>query len=165
MRTCFAVIVCSTLAAVLAAPAVGQIVEAPFPNSDCYAPAGDPEPGSPAWTERDTKNQICAALRNRDQLASPAYGFAHHTAFPELHLQALAEQAQDPTNPRGGITTLVPGSRAADPFRTIARWEAAGRGTVTRVEFPFENGATLRGHVFEPPGVGARAARAASPAS
>src|SRR5688572_17841975 len=39
----------------------------------CYAPAGDPEPGSPEWIARDTKNQECASLRNRDQLASPAF--------------------------------------------------------------------------------------------
>ena len=152
MRIRFAVAVCSTLlAASYATNAVGQIPEAPFPNSDCYAPAGNPAPGSAEWDERDRRNQICAALRNRDQVASPAYGYAHNTAFPELTVNALAEQALDPTNPRGGITTLVPGSRAADPFRTIARWEEAERGTVTRVEFPFENGATLRGYVFEPP--------------
>ena len=134
-----------------ATPAGAQIVEAPFPNEDCYAPAGDPEPGSPEWQERDTKNMICAGLRNRDQLSSPAYAYQHHVSFPELHLNALIEQAQDPTNPRGGFTTLVPGSRAADPFRTIARWTELTDATVTRVEFPAQNGATLRGHVFEPP--------------
>jgi dienelactone hydrolase len=151
VRNNFVVVLVVALAAAFVPPAAAQIVEAPFPNSDCYGPAGNPAPSSQAWRERDTKNQVCAALRNRDQLASPAYGYASTTAFPELHLQALAEQAQDPTNPRGGITTLVPGSRASDPFRTIARWEAAGRGTVTRVEFPAQNGSTLRGYVFEPP--------------
>ena len=135
----------------LAAPADAQVAPLPFPNEDCYAPAGDPEPGSREWVERDTKNQVCAALRNRDQLTSPAYGHAHNTAFAGLHLEALVEQAQDPTHPRGGITTLVPGSRAADPFRTLDRWTAAGRGYVTDVAFRAENGSTLRGHVFEPP--------------
>ena len=140
-----------TLALGLAAPAAAQLAPVPFPNEDCYAPAGDPEPGTADWGERDAKNMLCAGLRNRDQIESPAYGHASITQFPGLHLEALAEQAQDPTNPRGGITTLVPGSRAADPFRTIARWTGAGLGTVTRVEFPAQNGSTLRGYVFEPP--------------
>ena len=141
-----------TLAVVLAAPASAQIAPVPFPNEDCYAPAGDPEPGSAEWQERDRRNVICAALRNRDQVASPAFGHAQNTQFPGLHLEALLEQAQDPTNPRGGITTLIPGSRAADPFRTIARWDRAPAcGTVTRVTFPAQNGSTLRGYVFEPP--------------
>jgi dienelactone hydrolase len=139
------------LAAALAAPAAAQLAPVPFPNEDCYAPAGNPEPGSAEWEERDRRNMICAALRNRDQFASPAYGYQHHISFPGLHLEALIEQAQDPTNPRGGITTLIPGSRAADPFRTVARWSELTGGTVTRVAFPSHNGATLRGYVFEPP--------------
>ena len=118
-----------TLALALSAPASAQLAPVPFPNEDCYAPAGDPEPGSAEWDERDRRNMLCAGLRNRDQLASPAYGYQHHISFPGLHLEALAEQAQDPTNPRGGLTTLVPGSRAADPFRTIARWQELTGGT------------------------------------
>ena len=140
-----------TLTLALAAPASAQLAPVPFPNEDCYGPAGNPAPGTPEWDERDRRNMLCAGLRNRDQLASPAYGYQHHVSFPELHLNALAEQAQDPTNPRGGITTLVPGSRAADPFRTIARWTSLTGATVTRVEFPAQNGSTLRGYVFEPP--------------
>jgi dienelactone hydrolase len=135
----------------LPASASAQVPEAPFPNSDCYAPAGDPEPGSDAWRERDTKNQICATLRLRDQFASPAFGYAHQTAWPGLHAEATAEQATDPTHPRGGITTLIPGSRASDPFRTLPRWEGAGLGSVERVTFPAQNGSTLRGWVFTPP--------------
>lgn len=139
------------LALAAAAPAGAQLAPLPFPNEDCYGPPGNPEPGSQAWIERDTKNQLCATLRIRDQLASPANVYAHTTAWPSLQLQALQEQAQDPANPRGGITTLIPGSRGADGFRTLERWEAAGRGTVTAVAFKGSNGATLRGHVFEPP--------------
>jgi dienelactone hydrolase len=135
----------------LAAPASAQLAPVPFPNEDCYAAAGNPEPGSAEWQERDRRNMLCAVLRNRDQLGSPAYGYQHHISFPGLHLDALLEQAQDPANPRGGITTLVPGSRASDPFRTIARWTDLTGGTVTRVEFPAQNGSTLRGYVFEPP--------------
>jgi dienelactone hydrolase len=140
-----------TLALAFAAPAGAQLAPVPFPNEDCYQPTGDPEPGSQEWQERDAHNMICAGLRNRDQLASPAYGYQHNVSFPGLHLDALAEQAQDPTNPRGGVTTLVPGSRASDPFRTVARWTELTGATVTRVTFPSQNGATLRGYVFEPP--------------
>jgi dienelactone hydrolase len=139
------------LAAALAAPASAQLAPVPFPNEDCYGPAGDPAPGSAEWQERDRRNMICAGLRNRDQLASPAYGYQHNTQFPGLTLDALVEQAQDPTNPRGGITTLVPGSRAADPFRTVPYWTELTGGKVTRVTFPAQNGSTLRGYVFEPP--------------
>jgi len=139
------------LFALSAQTAHAQIVEAPFPNSDCYAPAGNPEPGSQAWIERDTKNMICAGLRNRDEVASPAYGYQHHIEFPGIHLQDLIERATDPTNPRGGLTTLVPGSKAADPFRTVNAWTTLTGGKVTRVKFPALNGATLRGYVFEPP--------------
>jgi dienelactone hydrolase len=139
------------LSLVGALPAAAQVVEVPFPNSDCYAPAGDPAPGSDAWRERDTKNQICATLRLRDQFASPAFGYAHQTAWPGLHAEATAEQATDPTHPRGGITTLIPGSRASDPFRTLDRWTGAGLGSVERVAFPAQNGSTLRGYVFTPP--------------
>ena len=150
-RNHFVLALMLVLAAVLAAPAAAQVPEAPFPNSDCYAPAGDPEPGTDAWRVRDTKNQICATLRLRDQFQSPAFGYAHQTAWPGLHAEAAAEQATDPTHPRGGITTLIPGARASDPFRTLERWTGAELGAVERVTFPAQNGATLRGYVFTPP--------------
>ncbi|MEA2274006.1 MAG: hypothetical protein QOI98_2714 [Solirubrobacteraceae bacterium] len=145
----------AALAAVLAmslvAPAVSSAGPVPLSDDECLAPAGDPQPGTNAWRERDTKNQICATLRLRDQIKSPAFTFAGASQWPALHAAAAVEQATDPTHPRGGITTLIPGSRQADPFRTLARWTAAGRGTVTRVSFKALNGATLRGHVFVPP--------------
>jgi dienelactone hydrolase len=150
-RNHFVLALMLVLAAVSAAPAAAQVPEAPFPNSDCYAPAGDPAPRTPAWIERDTKNQICATLRLRDQFQSPAFGYAHQTAWPGLHAEATAEQATDPTHPRGGLTTLIPGARASDPFRTVERWTEAGLGTVERVEFTAQNGSTLRGRIFSPP--------------
>jgi dienelactone hydrolase len=120
-------------------------------DPSCFAPAGNPEPGSPEWVQRDLVNQQCALLRNRDQLASPAFGFANLTQGAALYAEQTTEQLARPTQPRGGITTLVPGSRAADPFRTIKRWTEAGRGRVSPVAFKGLNGATLRGHVFLPP--------------
>lgn len=120
-------------------------------DMSCYAPAGDPAPGTAAWEQRDALNQYCASLRNRDQAASPAFGFGVLGQGSTLYAEQAVEQLSDPTEPRGGITTLVPGSRAADPFRTIKRWTEAGRGRVAPVAFTAHNGSTLRGHVFVPP--------------
>jgi dienelactone hydrolase len=118
---------------------------------DCLAPAGDPEPGTPEWRQRDTLNQYCATLRLRDQLASPAYGWANLTSGTQLWIERTLDQAGDLSHPRGGVTTLVPGSQAADAFRTLKRWTEAGRGRVQPVSFRAHNGSTLRGHVFAPP--------------
>jgi dienelactone hydrolase len=140
---------CVAAAALGAAPATA----APPLGVDmsCVAPAGNPEPGTPEWVARDTQNQYCAGLRNRDQLASPAFGFGNLTQGAALYAEQMADQAADPSHPRGGFTTLIPGSKSADPFRTIKRWTEAGRGRVQSVSFKGLNGATLRGHVFLPP--------------
>jgi hypothetical protein len=141
------------LSACLAAmPTAAAHAESPLgPDMQCVAPAGDPPPNTPEWIQRDTINQYCAGLRNRDQLASPAFGFGNTTQGAALYTEQLGDQAADPTHPRGGFTTLVPGSRSADPFRTIKRWTDQGRGRVEAVSFKALDGATLRGHVFMPP--------------
>lgn len=133
----------------VAAPAVA----APPLDVDmsCVAPAGDPEPNTPEWVQRDTQNQYCAGLRNRDQLASPAFGFGNLTQGAALYAEQTSDQLGDPGHPRGGVTTLIPGSKSADPFRTIKRWTEAGRGRVAPVTFKALDGASLRGHVFMPP--------------
>jgi dienelactone hydrolase len=127
-----------------AAPPLGQ-------DMSCVAPAGDPAPNTPEWVQRDTVNQYCAGLRNRDQLASPAFGFGNLSQGAVLYADQTVDQLSDPTHPRGGITTLVPGSKSADPFRTLKRWMEAGRGRVAPVTFRALNGSRLRGHVFVPP--------------
>jgi dienelactone hydrolase len=118
---------------------------------DCLAPAGDPEPNTPEWVRRDTINQYCATLRLRDQLASPAYGWGNLTQGTQLWIERTIDQAGDLSHPRGGVTTAIPGSQAADAFRTVKRWTEAGRGRVEPISFKGLNGATLRGHVFAPP--------------
>jgi dienelactone hydrolase len=45
----------------------------------------------------------------------------------------------------------VPGGTTTDPYRTIDRWTAAGRGRVDPVSFPADDGATLNGYLFRPP--------------
>jgi dienelactone hydrolase len=128
----------------MAAPLLG-------PDMSCVSPAGNPAPGTPEWQQRDLLNQYCASLRNRDQLASPAFGFGNLTQGAALYADQTTEQAGDPSHPRGGLTTLIPGSKAADPFRTLKRWTEQGRGRVAPVQFKALDGATLRGHVFLPP--------------
>lgn len=120
-------------------------------DMSCYAPAGDPAPGTAEWQQRDATNQYCASLRPRDQVASPAFGFGNVSQGAALYTEQTVEQLSQPTRPKGGITTLIPGSKSADPFRTIKRWTEAGRGRVAPVSFSALNGSTLRGHVFMPP--------------
>src|SRR4051794_6154752 len=120
-------------------------------DMSCVAPAGDPAPNTPEWIQRDVNNQNCAGLRIRDQLVNPAFGWGNITEGDRQYVEQMFDQAGDLNHPRGGVTTLIPGSKAADPFRTIKRWTEAGLGRVSPVSFPALNGATLRGHVFAPP--------------
>src|SRR3954469_7025394 len=117
----------------------------------CLAPAGNPAPGSPEWQQRDTDNQRCSTLRLRDQFLNPAFGHGNLVQGAGLWVDQATQQADDPGHPHGGFTTLVPGSQAADPFRTIKRWTEAGRGRVVPVKFASLNGSQLRGHIFFPP--------------
>src|SRR3954447_109481 len=120
-------------------------------DQSCIAPAGNPAPGTPEWQQRDTQNQYCSTLRLRDQFLSPAFGHGNLVQGAQLWVDQAAQQADEPGHPHGGLTTLTPGSQAADPFRTIRRWTDAGRGRVAPVKFTALNGAQLRGHVFMPP--------------
>jgi dienelactone hydrolase len=141
------------VAACVAALSATTASAAPVAGVDmrCVSPAGDPAPSTAAWHERDALNQYCASLRNRDQLASPAFGFGNVSEGSTLYLDQTTDQLGRPTEPSGGVTTLVPGSKGADPFRSIRRWTAAGLGRVAPVTFEATDGATLRGHVFLPP--------------
>jgi len=114
-------------------------------DESCYAPAGDPEPGSAAFLARDVQNQYCAGLRLRDQVASPAFGFGNVTQGAALYAEQMTDQLARPTDPSGGTTTLVPGSKSADPFRTVRRWTEAGRGRVATVSFSALNDSSLFG--------------------
>src|SRR3954467_6151782 len=128
---------CAAAACAVAAMAISSAQAAPPLDVDmtCVAPAGDPAPNTPEWIQRDTQNQYCAGLRNRDQLASPAFGFGNLTQGAAIYAEQTTDQAADPSHPRGGFTTLVPGSKSADPFRTVKRWTEAGRGRVSPVSF------------------------------
>jgi dienelactone hydrolase len=148
MLRCLAVIACALL---IPASALAQAPNVIGVDMSCVAPVGDPAPGSPEWEQRDLDNMRCASLRNRDQLANPAFGFGVATQGAAQYAEHLADELGHPADPNGGVTTRVPGATAADPFRTIKRWTDAGRGRVSPVSFAAANGATLRGHVFAPP--------------
>src|SRR6266576_316104 len=141
----------SACAVLGAAAAVAQADPLVGVDMSCLAPAGNPAPGTPEWQQRDTQNQYCSTLRLRDQFLSPAFGHGNLVQGAALWVDQAAEQADEPGHPHGGVTTLIPGSQAADPFRTIKRWTEAGRGRVAPVKFDALNGAQLRGHVFVPP--------------
>jgi hypothetical protein len=116
------------------------------------ADATDGVPTNPAWFERDALNQYCATLRLRDQIASPAYGSENAIEGDGLWLDQLGNQLQNgPGHIDGGVTTLVPGSQGADPFRTVQRWEQQTGGIVLPVSFTSLDGAVLRGNVWMPP--------------
>jgi hypothetical protein len=144
----------TTAVAILGAVLIGgPAAAAPVVGVDmsCLAPAGDPAPGTAAFVQRDLHNQYCAGLRNRDQLSSPAFGLGNLSAGTSLYIDQATQQFAELDHVHGGITPLVPGALAADPFRTIARWTEQGRGSVIPVKFTATDGAQLRGHLFLPP--------------
>jgi hypothetical protein len=109
-------------------------------------------PTNPAWYRRDALNQYCATLRLRDQFTNRAYGYENVTQGDELWLDQLGQQiSAGPGHIHGGFTTLVPGSQAADSFRTIDAWRHLTGGTVLPVSFTSTDGATLRGNIWMPP--------------
>src|SRR5439155_3285697 len=109
-------------------------------------------PTNPDWIRRDAVNQYCATLRIRDQLASPAFGYGNLTLGAQLWADQAQEQAADgPGHLHGGVTTLVPGSQAADPFRSIDAWQKFTGGRAIRVTFTSLDGAQLHGHIWLPP--------------
>jgi dienelactone hydrolase len=118
---------------------------------DCLAPAGDPEPGSDAWNDRDTANQYCANERLLDEYGSPAFGSTFWSETPGIFVSQNVEMLMNPTHPHATLAQFVIGGTTTDPYRTIERWVAAGRGRVDDISFTATDGATLNGHIFRPP--------------
>ena len=147
------------LLAALVQPASAEPLPTTGIDTRCFAPATHIDPQvvngqvtNPAWIARDALNQYCATLRIRDQVASPAYGTTNVTEGAKLYAAQAQEQVADgPGHVHGGVTTLVPGSQAADVFRTTEAWTKATGGTVQRVTFTSSDGAQLHGHLWSPP--------------
>src|SRR3954451_4023071 len=118
---------------------------------DCVGPAGDPEPGSRAWQQRDQENQYCATERLQDEMVNPAFGATFWSQTPGMYAAQNVAMLQQPTHPHVSLAQFVPGGTTTDPFRTLDRWTAAGRGRVQPISFPAADGAQLNGFVFDPP--------------
>src|SRR3954454_6770315 len=128
-------------------------VNAVVPTSvpDCQAPAGDPAPGSQEWQDRDTANMYCANERLVDEVSSPSFGTTFWSETPGMFVGQNAEMLMNPTHPHLTLAQFVAGGTTTDPYRTIERWVAAGRGRVDDISFTATDGATLNGHIFRPP--------------
>ena len=83
----------AALIGLMAAPRVlaSGLPAATAPSSpiDCIGPAGNPAPGTPAWTERDEVNQFCATHRQAGGLGlndgTTAPTNPHTVATPTFH--------------------------------------------------------------------------------
>ncbi len=117
----------------------------------CTAPATYPEPGTAAWELRDVENQLCATQRLQDEITNPASTLTFAEETPAIYGEQNLAMAEEPGHLHLSLGQLVPGASTADPFTTIGRWTAAGRGRVVPVHFAANDGATLNGYVFEPP--------------
>src|SRR3954452_20336512 len=124
---------------------------APVTVADCVGPAGDPAPGSQEWQQRDYVNQYCATERLQDEYGSPAFGSTFWAETPGIYAGQNAEMLMNPTHPHLTLAQFIPGGTTTDPYRTIDRWTAAGRGRVDDISFTATDGATLNGHIFRPP--------------
>lgn len=136
------------LSLALTTAAHAQLPAAPV---DCFGPAGDPAPGTPAWQQRDAANMYCAGERMVDEYSSPAFGATFWPEGAAMYARQNVLMLTDPAHPHVTLEQVVPGGSETDPFRTIRRWKAAGRGRVSNISFPAADGATLNGHIFRPP--------------
>lgn len=143
-------------AAIVITAAPGALAGSPSapPNptyAECTGPAGNPAPGTPAWTERDELNQLCATQRQADELDNPSFAAVFDEETPTLYADQNVAMFEEPGHPHVTLAQVIPGGSTADPFRTISRWTAAGRGSVTPISFAASDGAQLNGYVFSPP--------------
>jgi dienelactone hydrolase len=118
---------------------------------DCFGPAGDPAPGTPAWQERDAVNEFCATQRQADEVDNPAFGAVFTEQTPLMFADQNIAMFGEPGHPHVTLAQVIPGGSTADPFRTLDRWTAAQRGRVAPVSFAASDGAQLNGYLFQPP--------------
>ena len=119
----------------------------------CDGPVSNPDPAKDpdGWTARDEQNTTCANQRDADQKANPAFQKARDAAANAMFLEALQDQALNPTRPRATAPYLLPRNYyPGDPFRLPKDWAAAGRGVFQNVSFVASSGSHLRGTLFAP---------------
>lgn len=112
--------------------------------------ADDPEPGSPAYVDRDAQNVADAYGRIAGpggQLRTPAYLPTLVEQSSRRRVDQLLTQAATPTRPALTPGNLLPGWNVGNPLR--AGW-AGTRGRMREVAFTDRYGALLRGRVWAP---------------
>ena len=114
------------------------------------AAAEDPQPGSPAYVERDARNIADAYGRITGpggQLRDPAYLPALVAASTATGVAQLLQQVATPTRLALTAGNVFPGWNVGNPFR--AGWSGT-RGISRDVAFTNRYGALLRGTVHRP---------------
>jgi dienelactone hydrolase len=111
-------------------------------------PGDEPAPSEPAYLQREAENSSYALGRQRDQLTNPDFAAALAAGTVATYPEGLARQLQQPLSPILTLGQLVPGGRAADPFRVT--WAEDGRGVRTPISFENRHGATIRGALWAP---------------
>ncbi len=136
----------STLVALLVASAVGAVTAAV--PSDATAP-GKPQPGSPAYVQRDLQNIADAYGRQTapDGQRSPTYVRAVTGQQGRQWAEQFFGMSAAPTRPALDPGEVVPGWNSGNPYR--ATW-AGHRGLMQQVRFTNRYGALLTGDVFAP---------------
>ena len=114
------------------------------------APATEePEPGSPAWIERDLANVVAATGRMQDQQSNPAFHAEMAARTPGTFVGGLSDQLAHPDRPMVTLAQTVPGGTTADPFRVD--WAEQGRGVATPIAYTNRYGARITGTMWAPP--------------
>ncbi len=134
-------------------PATAVLLAAAAVIAAVHAPAGaavGPEPGTPEYTERDTRNMADAYGRITGpggQLQNPAYLTALATEVPATSVAHLLEQAARPNHLALTPGVVFPGWDVGNPLRK--GWDGT-RGVAEEVRFTNRYGALLRGTVWRP---------------
>ncbi len=143
---------CALAAALALAGARGAIAQEGQPLV-CDAYAGDPEPNTQEWSERDANNVACGHQRYVDAEQSPAFQakFQEQVAIEEIEFATvtLPEWAAEPNRIHANCCTS-PQSKVGDPFRSYEEWADAGRGRHLKFYFINNGGAKLRARLLAP---------------
>ena len=67
---------------------------------DCAGPAGEAEPGTPAWDQREAENAYCATQREVDAHSNPLY-FAAQASRPPQRAAVAMDPLREPTTLAG----------------------------------------------------------------
>lgn len=136
-------------------PTALQLLAAGVLPTNCYAPAGNPNPttDTAAWQARDIHNELCSTQRLTDEVANPAFVRLSGMEVAGYEPNQIFSELNDPrVRSWGGF--LVAGG---DPFRTPTRWTAAARGQYQEFTFISTTGAKLQAELYSPmPHPGAR---------